>query len=78
MINNETTSVSFTCMANGASSYYWLRENSSISSDALGINSSILTLHNVLPADNGLYQCVAVNEHGSSNSDFAVLTVEGN
>ena len=77
MINNETTSVSFTCLANGASSYYWRRENVSISSDAEGINSSVLTIHNLLPTDDGHYQCVAVNEHGISVSYIAVLTVEG-
>lgn len=78
MIDNDTTSVTFTCMANGASSYFWQRENGNISSDAEGINTSTLTLKNILPSDNGRYYCVAENEHGRSNSNYALLTVEGN
>ena len=77
MINDDTTSVTFTCMANGTSSYFWQRENGNISSNAEGINNSTLTLKNILPSNNGRYQCVAENEHGRSYSNFALLTVEG-
>ena len=77
-VNNDSTSVVFICMANGASSYYWQRENGSIPSNAVGINTTNLSLHNILPQDNGHYQCVAVNENGRSHSNFAILTVEGN
>ena len=78
MINNDTTSVTFTCMANGALSYFWKRENGNISSNAKGINNSTLTLKNILPTDNDRYRCVAENEHGRSYSNYAMLTVEGN
>ena len=76
-VNNDSTSVTFTCMAHGASSYFWERENDNIPSNAKGINTSSLTLHNVLPYNSGHYQCVAKNEHGRTYSNYAMLIVEG-
>lgn len=76
-INNDSTSVTFTCMADGASSYLWQRENGSVLSNSEGSNSSTLLLHNILPSDNGNYRCVAMNEYGMTPSNFAKLTVEG-
>ena len=64
-------------MAYGASSYYWLKENGNIPSDAIGSESNVLTLHNILPPDSGRYQCVAENEYGRTYSNYAVFTVEG-
>ena len=75
-INNDSTSANLICMANEASSYYWLRETGDIPSDATGIKTNTLTLHNILPPDSGRYQCVAVNEHGMTNSNYAMLTVK--
>ena len=77
MIDNDTTSVTFTCAADGASSYFWQRDNGNISSNAEEIDNSTLTLKNILPSNNGHYQCVAENEYGRSYSNFALLTVEG-
>ena len=76
-INNDSTSVEFNCMAYGASSYFWLRETGDIPPDAVGIKSNTLTLHNILPINNGRYQCVAKNKHGKNYSNYALLTVEG-
>lgn len=64
-------------MAYGASSYFWLKETDGIPSDAVGIKSNTLTLHNILPTYNGRYQCVAENKHGRNYSNYALLTVEG-
>ena len=61
-VDNDSTSVTFTCMAHGALSYFWERENDNIPSDAMGINTSSLILHNVLPSYSGHYQCVAKNQ----------------
>ena len=63
-------------MANEACSYYWQRQTIDIPSDATEINNT-LTLHNILPPDSGHYRCVAVNEHGMSYSNYAMLTVKG-
>ena len=77
-ITNDSVRVDFICMANGALSYFSLKENGSISSTAEGINTNNLLLQNILPSDSGRYQCVAVNENGRSYSNYATLTVEGN
>ena len=76
-VDNDSTNVTFVCMAYYASSYYWQRENDNIPPSAVGINSSSLTLHNILPPDSGCYQCVAVNKHGKTHSNYAKFTVEG-
>ena len=76
-VDNDSTSVSFVCMAHYASSYYWLRENDNIPPSAVGINSNSLTLHDVLPPDSGYYQCVAENKYGKTHSNYAKFTVEG-
>ena len=77
-IANGSVRVDFMCTADEASSYYWLKENGNISSNAEGINTNNLLLRNILPSDSGHYQCVAVNENGMSYSNYATLTVEGN
>ena len=77
-ITNDSVRIDFICMADGALSYFWLKENGSISSTAEGINTNNLLLQNILPSDSGRYQCVAVNENGRSYSNYATLTVEGN
>ena len=76
-VDNDSTSVTFTCMAYEALSYYWERETGDIPLDAVGINTNTLTLHNILPPDSGRYRCVADNEHGITYSNYAVLTVGG-
>ena len=76
-INNDSTSVAFTCIANGSRSYFWQRDVGGIPSSAEGIKSNHLVLHNILPHDNGGYRCVAENKHGRNYSRYAILTVEG-
>ena len=76
-VNNDSTSVVFTCMANGALSYYWLKENGNIPSNAEGTDSNRLLLHNILPPDSGRYRCVAENDFGTRYSNYAMLIVEG-
>ena len=76
-VDNDSTSVTFVCMAYYASSYYWQRENGNIPSSAVGINSNSLTLYNVLPPDSGCYQCVAENGYDKTYSNYAKFAVEG-
>jgi len=74
---NNNTNVSLTCVADGASSFKWERQNGDIPSDAIGVNSNTLTLINVQPEDAGNYQCVATNASGNSSSYYATLTING-
>ena len=76
-VNNDTTNVQFTCMAEGATSYYWEKEDSNIPSNALGKNSNSLLLVNVKLSDSGQYRCAAVNPHGTNFSNYAEITIKG-
>jgi len=76
-LQNDTTSVFLTCLANGASSYLWEKQNDGIPSNAEGADSNELVLVNLQPSDDGHYRCVAFNEHGRNYSDYATLTIIG-
>ena len=75
MVNSDssTTSVSFTCEAEGATSYIWERQDGDISSDATGVNTTVLTINNIQPGDTGYYRCVASNASGNNFSKYAAL-----
>ena len=76
-LENNYSNVSLTCKADGALLYYWLRQNGSIPSTAIGVNANVLTLTNLQLRDSGYYQCVAVNGSGSTKSKYAKLTFTG-
>ena len=64
-----------TCEADGALFYRWERQNDVIPSDSTGMNTNTLTLINLQPEDAGNYRCVATNASGSSESNYAHLTI---
>ena len=74
---NDTTSVSLTCEADGATSYNWERQSGSVPSGATGVNTNVLTFFNITPEDAGNYRCVATNASGSIDSNYAALSVIG-
>ena len=69
------TNHTLTCEANGASSYIWERQNEVIPSDSTGVNTNTLTLIDLQPKDAGKYRCVATNASGSSESNYAEVTI---
>ena len=75
---NDTTSVSLTCEADGATSYNWERKSDgSISSSTIEVNNSTLIIFNLTPEDVGNYRCIATNASGSSASNYAHLFITG-
>ena len=76
-LKDNFTTVSFTCQADGATSYYWERQHGSIPSSAIGVNTSNLTLINLRLEDAGNYRCIGINGSGSTESEYATLTLEG-
>ena len=75
-IDSSSASTVLTCMAYGALSYYWLKENGEIQPNAVNINNNLILI-NLMPSDSGHYQCVAENNYGTTHSNFAKLTITG-
>ena len=73
---NNYTNVSLTCEADGTSSYNWEREEDGvIPSHSTGVNTNTLTLINLQPEDASNYRCVTTNASGSSESNYATVTI---
>ena len=76
-LESNFTKVSLSCMADGALSYSWERQNENIPSSAIGDNTSTLTLVNLQLKDAGKYRCLATNDSGTTMSDYATITIKG-
>ena len=74
---NNAMFVSLTCEADGAETYYWERLIGGIPTGAIGVNNNTFTIINLQPEDAGNYRCVATNASGSSVSDYAQLSING-
>ena len=71
------TNHTLTCVADGASSYNWERQNGVIPSNFTGVNTNTLTLINLQPEGAGNYRCVATNASGSTASNYSSITING-
>ena len=57
--------------------YTWIKKNDILPSRAQGINSSHLTIVNLMPRDSGDYQCVVSNRTGKISSNFSTVNITG-
>ena len=69
--------ISLTCEASVNSSYGWKRLGSNLPLNTAGMNTSGLSFINVIIENTGYYQCVATNGSGSSYSNFAYVSING-
>ena len=57
--------------------YKWIKKNDVLSSRILGVNTSQMTIVNLIIKDSGEYQCVMSNRTGTISSNFSALNVRG-
>ena len=57
--------------------YSWHRVNGDVPSQASGQNTDTLTIHRIVPADEGEYYCMATLFGHCAVSDNVMVTVEG-
>ena len=57
--------------------YKWIKKNDMIPSRVLGVNTSQMTIVNLIIKDSGEYQCVMSNRTGAISSNFSALNVRG-
>lgn len=76
-LNSDNFSLSLSCEADGAASYYWERQNRSIPSKTNGVDTTTLIINYLQPDDAGSYRCIATNTFGSTFSQYATLVING-
>ena len=57
--------------------YKWIKKNDVLPSRTQGVNTSQLTIVNLIPEDSGDYQCVMSNSTGTISSNFAAVNITG-
>ena len=58
--------------------YKWIKKDDVLPSRAQGVNTSQMTIVNLMPEDSGDYQCIMSNSTGTISSNFSTLHVQGN
>ena len=75
-INNYNLTMK--CLSNLKNfAYTWIQKNGTLPSRAQGVNSSQLTIVNLIPEDSGDYQCIMRNRTGTISSKFSSIDVRG-
>ena len=57
--------------------YKWIKRNDILPSRAQGVNTSQLTIVNLIPEDSGDYQCIMSNSTGTISSNFSTVNITG-
>ena len=57
--------------------YKWIKKDDFLPPRAQGVNTSQMTIVNLIPKDSGEYQCVMSNHTGTISSNFSILNVQG-
>ena len=57
--------------------YKWIKKDDVLPSRAQGVNTSQMTIVNLIPKDSGEYQCVMSNRTGTVSSNSSTLNVRG-
>ena len=57
--------------------YKWIKKDDVLPSRAQGVNTSQMTIVNLIPKDSGEYQCVISNRTGTISSNFSTLKIRG-
>ena len=57
--------------------YKWIKKDDVLPSRAQGVNTSQMTIVNLIPKDSGEYQCVMSNRTGTISSNFSTLKIRG-
>ena len=76
-LTDDTAFLQLTCMAIGAKSYHWERQDGSIPCCATGANTNTLTLVNLTATDVGNYRCIACGDTDQSFSNYASISICG-
>ena len=75
-INNYNLTMK--CIPNNNNfNYKWIKKDDALPSRAHGVNTSQMTIVNLIPKDAGEYQCVMSNRTGTISSNFSTLNVRG-
>ena len=71
--------ITFTCspISNEPEEYSWHRVDGDVPSHSSGQNTNRLTIHRVLPADEGQYYCMGKLSGHCAVSNNVIVTVEG-
>ena len=76
-LNDITLTCTLTLTNSTTVEYSWHRVDGDIPSDSSGQNTSTLTIHRIVPADEGEYYCMGTQFGHCAKSDKVNVTVNG-
>ena len=78
LVRTDDFHFSMFCRSNVLNAQFrWEKRKDVLSPNAHGVNSSNLTIFNLIPNDSGEYRCIVSNSTGVIESEYFNLTVRG-